>query len=248
MNIEEYEKMFQLEENYWWFRGRRTIVYMMFDQYAEQQGRALRILDLGCGTGKCLSDLTDRGHVVVGADFSSEALAFTRRRGGRLLLRADATRLPFATGSFDVIIALDIMEHVEDDRAMAREMQRVLRRGGLAIINVPAHPFLWSDHDLALHHFRRYTRRSFRKVIRGARFRTLRFTYSIGLLFLPAVVYRILDNRLNRPRRREPSSHVIRTGTLLNALFYRLVCIEGFLMRRFNLPMGLSLLAVVRKK
>lgn len=248
MNHEEYEKMFQLEENYWWFRGRRAIVFMMFEQYANQLGRPLRILDLGCGTGKCLSDLAARGHEVVGADFSAEALSFTRRRGGAMLLRADATRLPLAEGSFDVVIALDIMEHVEKDGEMAAEMLRVLRPGGVAIVNVPAHPFLWSDHDVALHHFRRYTPSSFRAVIDRAGFDLLRFTYSIGLLFIPAVVYRMAGNVRNRIRRAEPSSHVIQTGSFLNNLFYKSICLEGRYMRRFNLPMGLSLLAVARKQ
>lgn len=247
MNVDEYEKMYRTEEDYWWFRGRRTIVYSMFRLYAEPLGRPLRILDLGCGTGKCLCDLAGMGHEVVGLDFSAEALAFTRRRGGRELLRGDATALPFQSNSFDAIIALDIMEHVEGDGEMAREMHRVLRPSGVAIINVPAHPFLWSEHDLALHHFRRYTPGSFRRVLRRAGFGMVRFTYSIFLLFFPAVVYRALSNL--RPRRPgyRPTSHVIQTGGLLNRFFHNVIGAESRLMKRVNMPIGLSLLAVVRK-
>lgn len=248
MNPDEYEKMYLTEEDYWWFRGRRTIVYSMFRLYAEALGRPLRILDLGCGTGKCLRDLSAMGHQVTGVDFSAEALDFTRRRGGRQLLRADATALPFHGEAFDAIIALDIMEHVESDVAMAGEMHRVLRPGGVAIVNVPAHPFLWSEHDVALHHFRRYTRAGLLHVLHGARFSMIRFTYSIFLLFFPAVVYRLFSNL--RPRRagRTPSSHVVDTGGLLNRLFHDIIRVESFLMKSCNMPMGLSLLAVVRKE
>jgi SAM-dependent methyltransferase len=217
----------------------------MLDQYMPATGRPLRILDLGCGTGKSLSDLQMRGHIVVGLDYSAEALRFTRQRGGRRLTRGDASRLPFVDGAFDVIIALDIMEHVERDDLMAAEIRRVLAPGGIAIINVPAHPFLWSGHDLALHHFRRYTRKTFAAILQGAGLKCHRFTYSICLLFLPALIYRLLYNLIRFFRPGPPASHVLSTGTVLNELFVTIVTVEASLMRRINMPMGLSLLAVV---
>ena len=248
MNIEEYSRMFHLEENYWWFKGRREVVFRMLQsQTAGHQGAPLRVFDLGCGTGKALMDLQAMGHQVTGLDFSGEALAFSHQRGGQRLVRGDAASLPFADASFDVIIALDIMEHVEDGASMAREMMRVLAPGGIAIINVPAHPFLWSGHDVALHHFRRYTRRGFQSVLDAAQFQLVRYSYSICLLFFPALMYRLLYNLIGAISRRPPQSHVISTGNLLNRLFFAIIALEARLMEYVNLPIGLSLLAVARK-
>src|SRR5579872_1235395 len=148
MNSEEYERMYCLEDSYWWFVGRHDLA-LTFLRSAYPGRNDLTILDIGCGTGAMSEKLAAYG-AVVSADFSPLALAFSRRRHLDRLCAADAMRLPFRDGAFDVIVALDILEHVSDDAAALREFYRVLKPGGRVIATVPAYQSLWSAHDVAL--------------------------------------------------------------------------------------------------
>src|SRR5689334_1528617 len=141
MNSEEYERMYRLEDTYWWFVGRHHLVQTFLrEKYGDRTD--LRILDIGCGTGAMSRKLAAHG-TVTSADFSPLALDFSRRRGITQLCAADAMRLPFRERSFDVIVALDILEHLPDDQAALSEFQRVLKPGGRVIATVPAYKSLW---------------------------------------------------------------------------------------------------------
>jgi len=246
MNHAEYATMYALEESYWWFRARRTFLFGMLRDHAPTSS-GKRLLDLGCGTGIAMTELESAGYSVVGLDYSAEALRFSRSRNtGAELLQGDAARLPFADASFDVVVSLDVMEHVEDDVAMAAEIRRVLKPGGSAVINVPAHPFLWSDHDVALHHFRRYTRAGLRQLLLSTGFTIKRLTFAMCAVFPIALVFR-LDRRSTRAGAK-PSSHVVAVPTLLNALLVKVLAAEAILLRRLNVPTGLSLMAVVKRE
>src|SRR5438067_2082644 len=128
MNTEEYERMYRLEDSYWWFVGRHHLV-LTFLQKVYGSRTDIAILDIGCGTG-AMSQKMEQWGTVVSADFSPLALGYSRRRNLTHLCAADAMRLPFRDGSFDVVVALDILEHLPDDAAALREFQRVLKPGG----------------------------------------------------------------------------------------------------------------------
>ena len=193
MKHEEYERMYRFEDRYWWFVARRHLITSLLGSHYERTGR-LRILDIGCGTGAMLDDLKPFGE-VIGADFSPEALQFCVTRGASAgLARADVRRLPFADESFDVVTAMDIIEHIDDDKAASSEIFRVLKPGGRLLVTVPAFPSLWSEHDEALHHFRRYTAPRLKDLFQRVGLRVDKLSYTVTTLFPLIWVYRQITN------------------------------------------------------
>jgi len=245
MEPEEYAKMYILEATYWWFQGRLKIVSRVLNAIpAFRKGNA-RVLDLGCGTGLVLDHLNGRCW-SVGLDFSQQALGFCRRRGIDRLLKADVQALPVSSSSVDLVTALDLAEHVENDARLFSEILRVLRPGGSLVVTAPAHPFLWSDHDDALHHFRRYKRRELRRQLEDAGFDVRRLSYCITLTFPLIVGFRCVQRCFAR-RSDKPKTHLIRLPKWMNRLIQASVELESLLLRWFNLPFGVTLLAVAHK-
>ena len=248
MNAEEYEKMYALEDTYWWFQGRKNLILSILERggaFDSPSGAPVPVaIDVGCGTGLLLDSLRCRSF-PVGLDFSKLALSYCRQRRIRDLVRSEAGALPLRDAAADMALALDLIEHIEDDAKVYAEIARILRPGGRAVIAVPAHPFLWSEHDEALHHYRRYTRRSLRALLQTQPLRIERLTYAIAFAFVPIVVFRLLTRPFRRGK--EPKSHVIILPRWMNQCLIGLLRIESVLLRWFDLPFGVSLLALVSK-
>ena len=248
MKHEEYERMYRFEDTYWWFVARRRLIASLIEgEYGRDGG--LRILDIGCGTGAMLDELAPFGD-VVGADFAPEALAFCRERGDHYpLTRADVRRLPFASDSFDVVTAMDIIEHIDDDKAAAGEINRVLKPGGRLFVTVPAFPSLWSEHDEALHHYRRYTAPHLKDVFQRVGLSVPKLSYTVTSLFPPIWAYRQISNRL--PRRREngeKKADLVHFSQPINTALLALSDWESRLVQRTNLPFGVTVVCVAQKK
>jgi len=239
MLLEQLEEMRRLEDTYWWFVARRKLVRQLTHRYAGTAG--LRILDVGCGTGGTMEAMAGLGE-IWGCDISQEALQMCRRRGVTNLVHSRAEELGLASSSFDVALSCDVLEHIEDDELALREMGRILRPGGRAIITVPAHQWLWSDHDRALLHLRRYSRRQFAAKLQAAGLRPLKLTYAVSTLFGPAVVLRAMQRLRLRPG--PPETGLIILPAWLNRLFVALLDMETCLIVRRGLPVGLSLVCV----
>lgn len=244
MNPAEYARMYDLEDTYWWFQGRKWIVVNVLEQIALSRDATFKVLDLGCGTGLMLDHLNQR-YWATGLDFSPLALDFSRRRGAGNLIQGDVERLPVANDAFDLVTALDLMEHVEHDDQLLNEIFRSLKPGGSLLVTVPAHPFLWSDHDDALYHFRRYKRSELQKRILDAGFELQRLTYCITCTFPFIVAFRFLQRRLQK--RDHPKAHLIVLPSWANRLLMWSVQMESQLLKWTNLPFGITLLAVGRK-
>lgn len=238
MQTEEYAKMRALEDHYWWFVSRRRLARALLKQYSP---RARRVLDLGCGTGAFLQELDSQE--AVGLDFSENALAFcSDRKLGQVVL-GDAQRLPLRTTSFDAVVTLDTLEHVPDDTLALAEIARVLQPGGIVVVNVPAFKFLWGPHDVALMHFRRYTRKQLTGRLHQAGLCVERVNYSVFFLFPVVVLIRFLERFRKGPAQvRLPS---VPSG--LNRMLVILQDIETWLVMRCPLPWGSSVVAVARK-
>jgi ubiquinone/menaquinone biosynthesis C-methylase UbiE len=246
MKPQEYDRMRQLEDWYWWFVARRHAALRFTEDFRPRCG-PLRILDAGCGTGALLDCLERRSDAeVYGLDFSGQALAYTRQRGHNHLVQADLTRLPFRDDTFDVITALDVVEHIREDERALREVNRVLRPGGVLVVSVPAFRFLWGPHDTALHHYRRYTTGEMAALMRRSGFRVSKLTYLLALLF-PAFVAQRLLTKL-RPRTDNPQAQLVRVGKLLNRFLIRLQAIELALARHLSLPFGATVFCVGQKE
>ena len=216
----------------WWSRGRTEVIKSLLPP----PNGARTLLDVGSGWGAVSSRLDDWGE-VIGVEPSPVAREEAERRGLRVL-DGRAEELPVAGDSVDIAIASDVIEHLPDDSAAIRELARVLRPGGLALITVPAYPWLMGGHDRALGHYRRYTRRTLSAAIAAGGLETRRVTHFNTLLFPVALPVRLAG------RRRQSRMDDPRAPGPLDALFFRLFRSERGLLRRTDLPVGLSLAAI----
>ena len=245
MNTAEFDRMFALEQTHWWYRGRRSLVRHALDRFAGAQ-RPLRVLDLACATGGSMRFLSDYGS-IRGIDISEETIRLCRGQGIDTIVRGDALALPFISGHFDVVLALDAFEHFEDDRAAMAEVHRVVRPGGLLVATVPAFMSLWSPHDEAYHHFRRYRRGQFRERLQDAGFVAERMSYSSMLLFLPVLALRRLRALRPRPVEDATSDFAVPMPWFIEHLAGLVNRAEIAIEKRFDLPFGVSLYGVLRK-
>ena len=244
MRPAELTKMFELEDTYWWFVARRELVRELILRYRPARDE-IAVLDVGCGTGATLKAIGDLG-TVLGIDRSPEALQFCRTRGLSKLARAKAEELPVASGSVDVVLALDLLEHIQDDAAAARELARVLRSGGVLLATVPAGPELWSEHDEALAHLRRYRAARLRRILVDAGFDIQKLSPVITTLLLPIAALR-LAQRIFPRKKGAPETAFIIPPRPINWLLTKILRLERLWLRRFNFPVGVSLVAVARK-
>lgn len=247
MNLEEYRQMYELENTHWYFRGKRTLLQKLLSALLKKDANR-KLLDVGCGTGNILLMLQAFGN-AVGVDTSPVALEFCRTRNLTGLYQTLPDQgLPFPAQSFDVTCAFDLLEHIEDDLGFLREMKRVTQENGVILLIVPAHPGLWSDHDVALHHRRRYTRKQFAGLIQNAGLRCERMTYFNSFLFPAAFGFRMLKRIIPGKKSDRPQSEFfIRLPAVMNTILYELFALEGAILPRCNIPFGLSLLAICRK-
>jgi len=230
-----YDRFFDTEDRHWWFVGRRRLVTDLL----RRGGAGGRMLDLGCGTGGVLQHLGDFGE-ALGLDPAPEAAGYCRRRGVPMVV-GSGLELPFADGSFDAVLALDVIEHVADDVALLQEARRVLRPGGVLLVTVPALPWLWSAHDDVNHHYRRYTLATLRRSLRAGGFRPARVSYYNALL-LPLAIARKFLQRLGG----SDEHHLEDLPRPLNAALRGVLGLEGAVIGRRDLPIGASLIAAAR--
>lgn len=243
MNITEYAEMYKLESFYWWFVARRDLLEWFVREIVKGFDHP-KLLDVGCGTGINFSVLSKCGE-TFSSDASEEALKFSKSRGTTGLVRSDLESLPFVPSTFDVVTALDVLEHVDNDLAAMDELLRVTQKGGVLVITVPAYGFLWSEHDEALHHRRRYAASELRNKLTNAGFEVERITYYITFLFFPILFMRFAQS-LSKKSIHAKTSHVILPGWL-NSLLIGILALERVLLRWMNFPFGVSLVCLARK-
>jgi SAM-dependent methyltransferase len=241
----EYEAMHALETRHWWFRGRRRVLLDSLRAVARTRAAATpRILDYGCGTGGNTSAYAPLGE-VVGIEPDRGAVALAGARGGARFCRASGTQLPFRPAVFDAVVASDVLEHIEDDRAAVAEVVRVLKRGGSFIFSVPAHPWLFSEHDAALLHFRRYTRPALRCLLEGGGLEIRRLSYWNAALFPMVCLHRLVGRKRSEGQAR---SDTRATPWLVNESLARLLAVEATILRHASLPWGVSLVGIAQRR
>jgi len=248
MQQHTYSIMYEVEGKHWWFVGRRRIIESFLERVSRELtdgGKAagpLNILDIGCGTGANLQMLSQFG-AAEGVDISAAALDFCRARGLAKVKQGAAESLPYEDTSFDLVTGLDVVEHLDDDVAGLREMRRVLRPGGRAVLFVPAFMFLWGVQDDISHHRRRYTLPELRQALEKAGMSVERATYANLTFLLPILLGRWLM-RLTGWR---PSSENNITIGALNGMLSRIFGAESWWLRRMNFPFGVSIVCVAKR-
>lgn len=242
-SAERLARISDLEGWHFWFAGRRLLLDALWRRHLGTRPRA--VLEVGCGSGRLAREMSGRGHDVVGLDLRREGLQRLPRAAEEgpavKAVQADAAALPLQAETFDVVVLMDVLEHA-DDAAVLGEVRRVLRPGGVAILTVPALPWLWSYRDDAAGHRRRYTRRSLARAVRAAGLTGLE-TRSYQCLLLPLVaVTRLAGRRARSTREMEESP-----GPWANAVLGALTRAEVRLGSTIPWPWGSSLAAVCGK-
>ncbi|MDQ3132929.1 MAG: class I SAM-dependent methyltransferase [Acidobacteriota bacterium] len=244
MEQHTYAIMNRVEDSHWWYVGRRQILESFLEgiiQNLKSKIQNPRILDVGCGTGGNLEMLEKFG-VAEGVDVSDDALEFCKLKG----LKAHkglAESLPFADESFDVVTALDVIEHLDDDVAGLTEMHRVLKSGGKTLIFVPAFMWLWGVQDDVSNHRIRYTKRQITERLEKAGFEIERATYANWTFFAPILAGRILMKITGIKPESENNVNI----SALNGIFGKIFSSEKLWLRNFDFPFGVSIVIVAKK-
>jgi len=246
MRPSELRKLFRLEDTYWWFVARRELVRELLLKYRARLPASPRILDIGCGGGAALAVFSELGR-AIGLDRAEEALRLSRSRGDFPLICSSAERLPLADDAVDVITALDVLEHVRDDAAAVAEMARACKPGGMAIITIPAYRSLWSEHDEALNHFRRYRAGEVRRLVEQAGLRVLKLSYCITLLLPVIFAFRTAQKLFGPDKSGRPKTALRPLPALPNRVLIGLLRLESAWLLRIPLPFGVSVVCAAQK-
>ncbi len=233
-----YREMADLDQRHWWYQARREILEDLIRRTIRPPKDA-QILEIGCGTGHNLEMLGSFGHVDA-IELDDEFRAIAEKRLGRTIASA---RLPELAGipdrHYDLIAALDVIEHIDEDAEAIAAIAGKLKPGGKFIMTVPAHPWMWSAHDVVNHHKRRYSKASLRSLIEGSPLRLEKVGYFNSLLFPVAVAERVASKA-----RGKDDADVKLPSAPLNSALRAVFAAERHLVGRLPLPPGLSLFAV----
>jgi SAM-dependent methyltransferase len=234
--------LLDIDEHHWWYRGRRRIVRAELDRLV--LGPDPRILDAGCGSGRMLQELAAYGE-VSGIELDEDAAEMAAQRGWGEVKVGRLEELPWDDATFDLITSLDVVEHTPDDRVALAELRRVSKPGGWLLVTVPAYQTLWSLHDVANHHFRRYNRTTLTRPARDAGWEVERMTFFNSLPLAPAAVVRLAQRRKQMEDGYTPNVE-LSPPWLNSALDVPMRAEARWLGRGRKLPAGLSLLALLR--
>ena len=237
-----YKNYFKVEKEHWLMLGRRMIVR---DTLARYGPTGAKVLEFGCGSGILVAELADAGFESFGLDISTDAVQYGELQGVRNLGVIEGHRIDFPDNTFDAALSLDVIEHLEHEVWALREIERVVKPGGLVVIMVPAYMFLWGVQDEASHHYRRYTMRALLSKVRSSTsLAVVRKSYFNTFLFLPIALLRLVC-RWFGIRGRESDFDL--NSPLVNRILSTVFTAERKLLRHVRLPFGVSILAVFQK-
>ena len=228
-----------MEKQNWWYKNRRTVISIFLSDYSFD-----KILDYGCGTGVTTQSLKKFG-TVFGTDKSQFAMDKTKSNK----IETIKFSLVNSTGStelletFDLITLFDVLEHIENDNHALMHLYKLLKKKKFLLLTVPAFSFLWSDHDTALSHYRRYTKKSLSEVLDKSGFKIIRISYFTTWIFPCITLYRILTRW-----KKTNSSSLQPLPEKLNNLVVKSFNLENDLLKKRNLSVGNSIICLAQKK
>lgn len=231
----------KVESNHWWWAGRRHLLKIL-----SGEDKPVKILDVGCGTGQTLIFLKSLfpKSELFGIDPTPLAIKFAKKHGLKHVRKGRAEKLPYKDAAFDLVLMLDVIEHIKDDYQAVKEAKRVLRRGGKLIVTTPALSFIWSNHDKNQGHYRRYTRHRLRDLAVANRLK-INFVSYFNFFLSPIIIpIRLLGNLkifsgLNNYDSK--LNYSVAEKTLVNTLLKELFIFEISLLRWIRYPIGISI-------
>ena len=238
MEREVYEAMAEHDERHWWYRARRQIIAELIRRKVPLPKDA-KLLEIGCGTGHNLPMLGEFGQVDA-LEVDPIARGMAEKRLGRTVLSSPLPALegvPDAT--YDMVAALDVVEHIPDDKAALEGISRVLKPGGKLLMTVPAHQWMWSAHDVVNHHQRRYSKRDFKRLVNESPLKLESIGYLNSLLFPLALAQRLASKLTGNE-----DANLAPPAEPINQVLERVFALERRVIGRIPLPPGLSLFAV----
>lgn len=243
MEAVEYKNIYENEEKHFFYRANQALFLSFISRLRKKSGRALKILDAGCGTGLLAKKLSKFGE-VTGVDIDLRAISYSKKRDIKVI-KASINDLPFQAITFDVVVSMDVLYHkrVNDKKALL-EIYRVLKPHGYVLLRVPANPILFSSHDKFVHTRERYTKRELLKKLAGAGFEVQKITFVNTVLFIPA----LLKATFEKPKHNKSLSSINNVPQFLNELIFHLLLIENLFARYFSIPFGIGLFAVAKKQ
>ena len=226
MREEEYQLLSNFEKKYWWHVGRRKIIKNLIEGFLNQH-QNLEILDVGCGTGGNYNLLKKYGK-VKGIDASKTAIDLCKKNNFTDVVLGDCRNAGFNAFSFDLIIALDLLEHLEGEAEALKEFKRILKTNGNIIVTVPAYKFIWSKHDENLHHKRRYLLKEIVSRLENNGFKVIKSSYIITFLAPIIIFIRLLENLLSHFFTiTKKNSYIILPG-VINDFFIKILYFEAW--------------------
>ncbi len=240
-----YRNYFKIEKEHWLMLIRRKIITDNLTKFIAKRNNTTKILDFGCGSGIFVGELRAQGYDSYGLDVSKEAINFGQSMGVNNLSVIDSDKINFPNNTFEIVLAMDVLEHLEKPEWAISELYRVLSPGGIAIITVPAYMFLWGVQDDTSHHYRRYIKSTLlNEIKRSSHFKIIRVTYFNTFLFLPIAIFRLLSRFLGLKNRQ---SDFDINSPLLNNIFFTIFNTERKILKYVNFPFGISILSILKK-
>ncbi|OGF34301.1 hypothetical protein A2482_00725 [Candidatus Falkowbacteria bacterium RIFOXYC2_FULL_48_21] len=243
MEHDVYAKMFEFEKGFWWFVGRRKIVFNELAKITSTLANVV-LVDIGCGTGITM-ELATGFQKKIGIDFSEEALRYAKTRNCGELVAGDIYKIPIADNTADCVLLMDVLEHLRDESDPLKEVFRICKKGGRIIVTVPAYQFLWGGEDEVSMHKRRYTKTRLLSIIEEAGFQVERTSYFNTILF-PIIGAIILFNRLFNTRAKH-ETNMKRLPKILNTGLIKMLLLEAWLLKKITFPYGASVICVAKK-
>jgi len=242
MKLEEYKKMFLLEDKHFWFLGKRMFIKTLLNRYIPNKN--LLILDIGSGTGGLTKFLNHYGK-VIGLEKNKYATKLAKKRGLKIIY-GDAQKLPFKKNLFSLITLFDVLYHknIKDEKIVIKEVNRVLKNNGYFLITDSAFNFLKSIHDKALYGNKRFTLFYLRKILEKEGFRIIKSSYIFFFLFsLIFIKRKVLDRFIKNNH-----SDLRELPKIINLFLMKLISFEAWLLKYINFPVGSSLIILAQKE
>ena len=237
MNRELYLDLDKLEDRHFWFKGRREIILSVLKKYAPlERSSNFKVLELGCGTGGNLVFFEKYFPQICGSEINDLAIEIAESKTTRPVKKGELPNGLEYDEKFDFIFLFDVLEHVEEERESLVAIKELLKKGGKAVITVPAHQFLWSQHDVDHMHYRRYTKKTLMEVTSLAGYHVNYISYFNFFLFPLVFLVRKLGGGENNTRKMNP---------VINFICYVIFSSEKYILNFFRFPTGVSLISVI---